>query len=32
VARDFDTRSVAARVKQLYLELIEAKHALRHST
>ena len=32
VARDYDVSSVAGRVKQLYQELIEAKHALRHST
>ena len=31
VTRDYDVTSVAGRVKQLYRELIEAKHALRHS-
>ena len=29
---EYDVRSVAGKVKQLYEELIEAKHALRHST
>lgn len=32
VASEYDVISVAGRVKQLYNELIEAKHALRHST
>ncbi len=32
VASEYDVMSVAGRVKQLYNELIEAKHALRHST
>ena len=32
VAREYDAVSVAGRVKTLYQELIEAKHALRHST
>lgn len=32
VNREYDVMSVAGRVKQLYQELIEAKHALRHST
>ena len=32
VTSEYDVRSVACRVKQLYEELIEAKHALRHST
>lgn len=32
VKREYDATSVAHRVKQLYTELIEAKHALRHST
>jgi alpha-maltose-1-phosphate synthase len=32
VASEYDAMSVAGRVKQLYLELIEAKHALRYST
>lgn len=31
VACDYDAMSIAGRVKQLYGELIEAKHALRHS-
>jgi len=31
VKREYDAASVASRVKQLYSELIEAKHALRHS-
>ena len=31
VTREYDVTSVAGRVKQLYQELIEAKHALRHS-
>lgn len=31
VTREYDVLSVAGRVKQLYQELIEAKHALRHS-
>ena len=31
VNREYDIMSVAGRVKQLYNELIEAKHALRHS-
>ena len=31
VNREYDVRSVAGKVKQLYQELIEAKHALRHS-
>lgn len=31
VIGEYDVLSVAARVKQLYQELIEAKHALRHS-
>lgn len=32
VLREYDVTSVADKVKQLYHELIEAKHALRHST
>jgi len=32
VISGYDVRSVAAQVKQLYNELIEANHALRHST
>src|SRR5262249_48634968 len=32
VAREYDAPSVARKVKQLYDELIEEKHALRHST
>jgi glycosyltransferase involved in cell wall biosynthesis len=32
VNNKYDVMSVAGRVKQLYTELIEAKHALRHST
>lgn len=31
VEREYDVTTVAGRVKQLYSELIEAKHALRHS-
>lgn len=32
VTSEYDVMSVAGKVKQLYQELIEAKHALRHST
>lgn len=32
VTSEYDVRSVAGKVKRLYQELIEAKHALRHST
>lgn len=32
VTQEYDAMSVAGRVKQLYTELIQAKHALRHST
>jgi glycosyltransferase involved in cell wall biosynthesis len=32
VTSEYDVMSVAGRVKQLYQELIEAKHALRDST
>jgi glycosyltransferase involved in cell wall biosynthesis len=32
VNSEYDVTSVAGRVRQLYKELIEAKHALRHST
>ena len=32
VQREYDVMSVAGRVKQIYNELIESRHALRHST